>query len=700
MFRIRLLSLALFSIGLLSAQLAAGDWPTSRGNNQRTGVAVETVKVNDWNELWVWRSSHPPQVAWAGPAKWDAYANILNLPNMRDYDRCFGVIAVGDRVWLASSADDSVYCLSAKTGEVLWSHTAEGPIRMAPTFDTGRIYFGDDSGAATCLHAETGELIWKHQAPVTRSTIIHNGRFISALPCRTGVLVQDSVARFAFGMLPWQDAYLCAVDASTGKIETASHYEKKIASATFEGPLAVAGNLLVSCQGRVPPKIFEMATGTDRGSLATGGGGAGGSFVAVTNSGDILHGPGNKAARIIRTKPGAAKPTAAYGNCKRVVAAAAGMVLAGDAGLQLISNDGKSNWKQLTGPLSEIIVAGETIIAGGENEVAAYELTSGELIWRRPVAGAACDLAISGEQLFVSTDAGTIYCFAAAGKHKAEPAVAKEDDQPAAILPPEPAGAEPTRGLISQWVFELGMEDRARRRGLPNPERFVSDQKHQNDAAMTGPLEIREAGAAQALVLNGRASVLVSDDVTKMKLPAEAITVSAWVRVDQPSQWGGIIGFLQDNGSFERGWVLGFKDNRFTFALKSKDGNGALTYLAAKDPYINRRWHHVAGVYDGKTHRIYVDGKLAGEAAAQKGAIDYPKSGFFEIGAYHDDNEQYFLNGQIHAITLHKEALTPDEVAAAYHAKSGWFPQPTQLAAGPWWRFEPGGKATVHWQTK
>ena len=63
-------------------------------------------------------------------------------------------------------------------------------------------------------------------------------------------------------------------------------------------------------------------------------------------------------------------------------------------------------------------------------------------------------------------------------------------------------------------------------------------------------------------------------------LPVREITVEAVFSLEQAGEWGGVLGFLQDNGSAEAGWVLGHHKDRFTFALASKgadDGNGLMT---------------------------------------------------------------------------------------------------------------------------
>ena len=86
----------------------ADDWPTFRHDARRSGRTAERLDAAKLREQWVWRSLHPPQPAWAGPAKWDAYKNLRGLRSMRNYDPVFHVIAVGDAVYFGSSVDDAV----------------------------------------------------------------------------------------------------------------------------------------------------------------------------------------------------------------------------------------------------------------------------------------------------------------------------------------------------------------------------------------------------------------------------------------------------------------------------------------------------------------------------------------------------------------------------------------------------------------
>jgi len=58
-----------------------------------------------------------------------------------------------------------------------------------------------------------------------------------------------------------------------------------------------------------------------------------------------------------------------------------------------------------------LILAGQTLFAGGEGQVVAHDLRTGNELWKASVAGRAYGLAVSDGKLLVSTDLGRIVCF-------------------------------------------------------------------------------------------------------------------------------------------------------------------------------------------------------------------------------------------------------------------------------------------------
>lgn len=79
------------------------------------------------------------------------------------------------------------------------------------------------------------------------------------------------------------------------------------------------------------------------------------------------------------------------------------------------------------------------------------------------------------------------------------------------------------------------------------------------------------------------------------------------------------------------------------------------------------QWHHVAGVYDGSTARVYIDGILDGTPAAQSGTFA-DNNQLVLIGAFQDFNPtiKNFFPGDISDVRIYDRALSAQEVYAQY----------------------------------
>lgn len=686
----RLLTATLL-VWVFAAVSQATDWPTWQHDVRRTGFSSEQLDVPRMNQEWVWRSAFPPQPAWHGPAKWDAYARIRDLPSMRSYDLVFHVVAVGNSVFFGSSSDDSVRCLDAASGAERWKFTTDAPVRIAPTIADGRVYFGSDDGFAYCLNARSGELIWRFRPAKPGQLILNNGRFIPQAPCRTGVLINGQNAWFACGMLPWQPTYLCSVNARSGKLEGDGTFVRKLNGRTLEGSPALSSKLVLFPQGRVSPQIFNRPDGKDLGTLKKSGGG---SIVVVSLDSTIFHGPATDSRRggIGRSDSKTMELVAGYGRGSAlVVNDRASYMLADD---ELIASDLATRKVLFQVPCElrlSLAGAGNVIFAGGEDTVAGFDATSGKRVWQHSIDGKAYGLAIANGRLWVSTDVGAIYSFAAGeSSQSVADTAAPSAPASAALTPVEPIE---DKHLLGRWVFQ---SPHVRGKHVDN---LAGGRPGQ---ATTGA-QLLTLGKRQAIEFDGSGqSVLVTGNHREAKLPARTMSAAAWVRVDDPLTWGGLVGAIQDNGDFERGWLLGYRESKFSFAMAGADGNGRLTYLTTDSDFALGKWHHVAGTYDGTTMTVYVNGLPAGTSTQQSGDIRYPPQAFYEIGAYHDKDEQHRLRGAIHEVRVYDDVLTAEEIASHYAAKANAFPQPVQafeVATGPWLEFTGPNNATVRWHT-
>ena len=93
-------------------------------------------------------------------------------------------------------------------------------------------------------------------------------------------------------------------------------------------------------------------------------------------------------------------------------------------------------------------------------------------------------------------------------------------------------------------------------------------------------------------------------------------------------RWGGIAGVIQDNGSYERGWLLGYVNRKFSFALsRAKAVKNWIHICRAPSDFQDNHWYHVVGTYDSDTNatRLFVNGKLEASAhCAIQGAYFLP----------------------------------------------------------------------------
>ncbi len=628
---------------------------------------------------------------------------------MRNYDLAFHAIAVGDAVYFGSSADDTVRCLDAATGRVAWSCTTGGPVRLAPAWSEGRIYFGSDDGQVYCLRADTGRLVWKFRPPGLErgQQILHDGRLIPLHPCRTGVLVDGPTAYCGFGLLPWEDTYLCALDAATGQPTGSGRYVQKLQGLTLEASPAATSDRLVFPQGRVAPQLFRREDGANQGQLKKSGGG---SLVVVALDSTIFHGPAAepRQGELRRSDPGTLEMIVGHGRGKALVCAGPVCYMLTDD--SLVASDLASRRQLWLVPCEfpyALIAAGQTLFAGGRDEVAALDARDGRLVWRHPVQGRAYGLTVAAGRLLVSTDEGVLHGFdasaAAALAAESKSAVgAPAGPDSAAPRPEEPlAEIEPLEDpdLLGRWVFQT-----------PHVQgNIVRDLAGRAAAQALSGVRLERFGRYQALVADGRTqSVRIADDHHRVPVPGGPMTAEAWVRVDRPLSWGGIVGALQDNGNDEHGWLLGYCDARFSFAVAGAQGIGRLTYLKADADFVPGRWYHVVGTYDAAAMKVYVDGVLAGSSSQQRGEIRYPQQAFYEIGAYHDRDEYFRLTGRIHEVRVYHGALTAEQVAAHYAAAADRFPlpepaaprHPLRLAAGPWLQFVEPGVAVVRWKSR
>ncbi len=458
----------------------AADWPMFRADAARSGYTSEQLP-NRLRLRWVYEANHAPRPAW--PTR-----------NRLTFDRAYQVVVAGETLYFGNSTDDRVYALDTASGEVRWTFFTGAPVRFAPVVWRDRVLVASDDGCLYCLSADTGELIWKRRGGPRTDMLLGNQRMISRWPARGGPVVVNNIVYFGAGIWPSEGIFLVAMNPLTGEVlwqnsESGSiemdqpHGTARAKSGlSAQGYLAARGDALLVPTGRAVPAVLNLSDGRLRHFQLQANQQAGGADVVAiddyfANSGVlyatadasridkiglqvavhpdyVITAKGSKLVGLPRQQLVIERETVdRKGNNQRVKSIATQAwetVVAFDATPPPpIPEDlrppevrmGSTAWTSpvLEGEAAALIAAADQVIIGGRGRVSIVDISSRDQTWSADIQGIAYGLAVANGQLYVSTDAGTIYCFddiQIATPHRVGPDHSMppiEDDSPYAI---------------------------------------------------------------------------------------------------------------------------------------------------------------------------------------------------------------------------------------------------------------------------
>ena len=199
--------------------------------------------------------------------------------------------------------------------------------------------------------------------------------------------------------------------------------------------------------------------------------------------------------------------------------------------------------------------------------------------------------------------------------------------------------------------------------------------------------------------------------VTIDTLPTDSFTVSAWCSIHEGTRYGGLIGSLEDNGGFEKGWSLGYDQTHFMVTLstaETDDGDGRAVIVRSSKPFKPDTFTHLAATYDGKSLTLFINGKKDSSTDEVGGAIIYPENPKLSVAGYRDQDENYPLCGELVSATIYQDVATEEGIAHEFsHNAKLIDTTPKDLAAArplesvilPYLQFATTTGITVMWET-
>jgi hypothetical protein len=234
----------------------------------------------------------------------------------------------------------------------------------------------------------------------------------------------------------------------------------------------------------------------------------------------------------------------------------------------------------------------------------------------------------------------------------------KETQANSSLPPPSvSAPAEDEKSWRRGLVLALSMDraDVFEQQG----KRLLRDHSGQENHAQLENLEFVEGQAGEAARFTMANQFLQCADTASLN-PVDGLTLAAWIRADEWHQdfaQGSLLSKDDWDQRTTRGFVLrGGGNGKVDFTVGGSGWHGASITAGL----ATAQWHHLAGTYDGRLLRLYLDGSEEARSRIEHKLTPSPYP--LRIGTGTFAKDRHFL-GSIDEAAIWDRALTDEELA-------------------------------------
>ena len=219
----------------------------------------------------------------------------------------------------------------------------------------------------------------------------------------------------------------------------------------------------------------------------------------------------------------------------------------------------------------------------------------------------------------------------------------------------------PPPGLVSWWDAD----------SVSGTTAF--DIQDGNDGTLVNGATTSAGKVGQAFSLNGTSAYVVVPHNVDLNI-GPAFSVDLWFKANVPQLSPDHVSLIEKSHRGPQaapvfsGWTLQHLDSGGLLELEFRIGNGsAFSGVRTLASVLDNQWHHIAGVFDGTTVTLYLDGTILGTTAFSGTPVN--NSGPLNIGRWAFGAERHF-NGLIDEVEIFDRALTTAEITAIFNAGS------------------------------
>jgi hypothetical protein len=190
------------------------------------------------------------------------------------------------------------------------------------------------------------------------------------------------------------------------------------------------------------------------------------------------------------------------------------------------------------------------------------------------------------------------------------------------------------------------------------------------DATAYSNLTVVPGKLGMAKLFDGQTDYIQENNNTDLDFRTDNFSVSFWMKAERPSGWSAIMSKANDwiESKDVCGWLFGNRDSgsdTLEFRINScgQDKEHRITHA---ENVFNNEWHHIVGIRDSETIKLYVDGVLKDTAynVSQSVNVNEP----FIIGSVIN---KYFYSGAVDEVAIWKKTLNLEEISDLFNQGNG-----------------------------
>jgi hypothetical protein len=162
-----------------------------------------------------------------------------------------------------------------------------------------------------------------------------------------------------------------------------------------------------------------------------------------------------------------------------------------------------------------------------------------------------------------------------------------------------------------------------------------------------------DCGGMRAFDFNGTNTYFSTTNASHLQ-PTSAITIAAWIKGDAWGVAGDVDTIIRKGEATPNNYGLDIANGRVELMLDDNDSAG----VQGNSVLATGQWYHVAGVWDGATVKIYVNGVLDNSPPAQTGTIGTDTRPLYICGRSGAD----YFDGMIRGVRMYNRALYESEI--------------------------------------